>query len=64
MPNQITNDTITMFFGVLNPTSGTGLYINTGDWLFHKTYVEWDGEEFRLLSFAGDGLADENPRGE
>ena len=27
--------------------SGTGLYINTGDWMFHKTYIEWDGETFQ-----------------
>ena len=30
---------------------GTGLYINTGDWLFHKSYVEWDGAEFRQRSY-------------
>ena len=29
---------------------GNGLYINTGDWLFHCSYVEWDGTEFRLLN--------------
>ena len=28
---------------------GRGLYINTGDWLYHRSYVEWDGEDFRLL---------------
>ncbi|GMW03748.1 MAG: UDP-2,3-diacylglucosamine hydrolase [Candidatus Hydrogenedentota bacterium] len=28
---------------------GTGLYINTGDWLYHQSYVEWDGTEFHLL---------------
>lgn len=32
-----------------HPTpSGLGLYINTGDWLFHQSYVEWDGTNFRL----------------
>jgi len=25
---------------------GTGLYINTGDWMYHRTYVEWDGTDF------------------
>ncbi len=28
---------------------GAGLYINTGDWLYHESYVEWDGAEFRLF---------------
>jgi len=28
--------------------NGTGLYINTGDWLYHRSYVEWDGTEFHL----------------
>ena len=33
-----------------HPTpEGTGVYINTGDWLEHESYVEWDGEDFRLL---------------
>lgn len=31
--------------------SGTGLYINSGDWIFHRSYVEWDGERFTLLRF-------------
>lgn len=30
---------------------GTGLYINTGDWLGHRSYVECDGEGFRLREF-------------
>ena len=30
---------------------GNGLYINTGDWLYHQSYVEWDGFEFRLLTY-------------
>lgn len=25
---------------------GPGLYINTGDWVSHRSYVEWDGKEF------------------
>jgi len=28
--------------------SGTGLYINTGDWLDHRSYVVWDGAEFSM----------------
>jgi len=31
--------------------SGTGLYINTGDWLYHQSYVVWDGSTFRIASF-------------
>ncbi|MBX7256294.1 MAG: UDP-2,3-diacylglucosamine diphosphatase [Candidatus Hydrogenedentes bacterium] len=40
-----------------HPTpSGAGLYINTGDWLFHRSYVEWDGERFSIRSFEeGEG---------
>lgn len=30
---------------------GPGLYINTGDWLYHRSYVEWDGHEFRMLRY-------------
>jgi len=30
---------------------GTGLYINTGDWLVHRSYVEWDGTAFHARSF-------------
>ena len=30
-----------------HPTpGGTGLYINSGDWLAHRSYVIWDGERF------------------
>jgi UDP-2,3-diacylglucosamine hydrolase len=29
---------------------GTGIYINAGDWLLHRSYVEWDGREFALRS--------------
>jgi UDP-2,3-diacylglucosamine hydrolase len=33
-----------------HPTpTGTGLYINTGDWMYHRSYVEWDGAEFQLV---------------
>lgn len=28
---------------------GVGLYINSGDWMIHRSVVEWDGSEFRLL---------------
>jgi UDP-2,3-diacylglucosamine hydrolase len=28
--------------------SGAGLYINTGDWMGHRTHVIWDGETFRM----------------
>jgi len=31
--------------------TGTGLYINTGDWLWHQSYVECDGEGFQLREF-------------
>jgi len=27
---------------------GTGLYLNTGDWLQHRSYVTWDGSDFTL----------------
>jgi UDP-2,3-diacylglucosamine pyrophosphatase LpxH len=38
-----------------HPTpSGTGYYINAGDWLYHKTYVEWDGNGFYLKLFRSD----------
>ena len=38
---------------------GMGLYINTGDWLFHKSYVEWDGEDFRQQLFVAETRSDE-----
>ncbi|NIA13398.1 MAG: hypothetical protein GWP08_04900 [Nitrospiraceae bacterium] len=28
--------------------NGTGLYINTGEWMIRRSYVEWDGSEFTL----------------
>lgn len=30
---------------------GKGLYINSGDWLYHQSYVEWDGSTFRMRLF-------------
>jgi UDP-2,3-diacylglucosamine hydrolase len=30
--------------------NGPGTYINTGDWLFHCSYVVWDGEAFTTHS--------------
>jgi len=30
---------------------GVGVYFNTGDWLYHQSYIEWDGTEFQLRSF-------------
>lgn len=33
---------------------GAGEYINTGDWLFHHSYVEWDGANFQLLRYGAD----------
>jgi UDP-2,3-diacylglucosamine hydrolase len=43
-----------------HPTpNGTGLYINTGDWLFHKSYVVWDGEDFHQRSFVAEPRREE-----
>ena len=28
--------------------TGPGLYINCGDWMYHRAYVEWDGSAFHL----------------
>lgn len=28
--------------------NGPGTYVNSGDWLFHRTFVEWDGANFSL----------------
>ena len=36
-----------------------GLYINTGDWLFHESFVEWDGTTFRLREFGSTSPTDE-----
>ncbi len=39
-----------------HPTpSGTGLYINTGDWLNHRSYVVWDGARFELRDATRSG---------
>ncbi len=27
------------------------VYINTGDWVYWKTYVEYDGKELRLIKW-------------
>lgn len=27
---------------------GEGIYINTGDWVSHRTHVVWDGQEFQI----------------
>ena len=32
----------------LATSRGTGLYINSGDWVVHCSYIEWDGREFFL----------------
>ncbi|HIJ64783.1 MAG TPA: UDP-2,3-diacylglucosamine diphosphatase [Candidatus Hydrogenedentes bacterium] len=33
-----------------HPTrNGSGLYVNTGDWLKHRSYVEWDEADFRFV---------------
>lgn len=35
-----------------HPTpTGTGLYINTGDWLLNRSYVEWDESGFHLRRY-------------
>jgi len=28
---------------------GAGLYLNTGDWMYHRSYVMWNGEDFELV---------------
>ena len=40
---------------------GTGLYFNTGDWIWHQSYVEWDGTDFRLRDFGAETASDEEP---
>jgi len=42
--------------------TGTGMYINTGDWLYHRSYVVWDGASFEMLRY--DTLGEEVPGGE
>jgi len=31
-------------------------YINSGDWIEHKTFVKWDGEKFYLCNWGVDSL--------
>lgn len=38
--------------------NGPGLYINTGDWLYHRTYLEWDGKEFHRKFFGAQSAND------
>jgi UDP-2,3-diacylglucosamine hydrolase len=46
-----------------HPTpSGMGMYINTGDWLYHRTYVVWDGATFEMLRY--DAASEIVPCGE
>jgi UDP-2,3-diacylglucosamine hydrolase len=37
--------------------AGVGIYINTGDWMVHRSYVEWDGTAFHRRSFDGEASA-------
>ena len=32
-------------------TYDSGVYINTGDWLFHRSYARFDGEKIELLTW-------------
>ena len=39
--------------------TGTGIYINSGDWLIHQSYLEWDETNgFRLLEYVVPGKQD------
>lgn len=31
-----------------------GIYINTGDWLFHRSYAKYDGEKIELLNWEAE----------
>ena len=33
------------------PGGVTGMYINTGDWVYHRSYVVWDGTSFEMLRY-------------
>jgi len=33
--------------------TGPGLYLNTGDWMYHRSYIQWDGAEFYLHTAPG-----------
>ncbi len=37
---------------------GTGLYLNTGDWMWHRSYVVSEGGDFRLESAQNTGLTE------
>lgn len=37
---------------------GTGLYVNTGDWMLHRTYLEWDGNEYCRKFFGLENASD------
>jgi UDP-2,3-diacylglucosamine hydrolase len=41
--------------------NGTGLYFNTGDWIWHQSYVEWSGGEFLLREAAAETPAKSVP---
>ncbi|MEK7795300.1 MAG: hypothetical protein AAB353_12265, partial [Candidatus Hydrogenedentota bacterium] len=30
---------------------GPGRYINTGDWMHHRTFLEWDGDDFARFQY-------------
>jgi UDP-2,3-diacylglucosamine hydrolase len=36
---------------------GDGLYLNTGDWMNHRSYVEWQGREFTHCAWDDDEQA-------
>ena len=38
---------------------GTGLYVNTGDWIWHQSFVEWDGEDFLLRELGAKTAAEQ-----
>ncbi|MDZ4860852.1 MAG: UDP-2,3-diacylglucosamine diphosphatase [Candidatus Hydrogenedentes bacterium] len=40
---------------------GEGLYINTGDWLYHQSYIEWDGTTFHQRSVIAEPHREEIP---
>lgn len=33
---------------------GIGIYINTGDWLSHRTYIDWDGQLFERKHYQSE----------
>jgi len=43
---------------------GLGTYINTGDWLYHRSYVEWFENAFHLRTFESPAECREIPRSE